>query len=233
MDSVTMDPVKQMEKASQGSPNHAAGKGVIESPEIKRGGFLKNIFTGMISLAKGMKVTFHYFSHPSTVVTQQYPENRDTLKMFDRFRAHLTMAHDEKGQHKCSGCQICQKACPNASISVVNRSNPVTGKKELDRYVWRMDSCTFCNMCVQVCPFGTLKMENQFESSVYDRRLLVYTLNRYAGPTAQVLGKLESDEERTKQMEPRDPYSGPTPMNGQAMAGVAALGEKKGEGESK
>jgi len=194
----------------------------IEAPEIKRGCFISNVFTTLGSLWKGMKVTLYYFTHPSTVVTQQYPENRNTLKMMERFRSQLIMVHDENGHHTCTACGICEQNCPNASITVLGRKNPVSGKKELDRYIWRMDSCTFCNLCVQVCPFGTLEMAGNFEAATYDRRLFVYTLNRYAGPDQKNLLKIENLEDRKKQMEGRDIFGGPVPLSGHSIAGLQA-----------
>ena len=188
----------------------------LVAPEIKRGCLMGNIFNALGSLWKGMKITIYYLTHPSTVVTQQYPENRETLKMMDRVRAQLTMAHDE------TACGICDQNCPNGSINVVDRKNPITGKKELDRYIWRMDSCTFCNICVQVCPFGTLEMKGNFEASVYDRRLFVYTLNKYAGPDQKNLLKIENLDDRKKQMESRDIFGGPVPLSGQSIAGLEA-----------
>jgi NADH-quinone oxidoreductase subunit I len=167
-----------------------------------------------------MKVTFHYLIHPSTVVTQQYPENRATLKMPERLRAQLSMVHDENGYHKCTACHICEQACPNASIHVLERPTPAAAKTELDTFIWRLDSCTFCNLCVMVCPFNVLKMNSTFESSVYDQRLLVMNLVKYAGPTSTVLAKMPDDETRKKAIEARDPYSGPTALNGFAMAGI-------------
>jgi len=196
---------------------------VVVAPEIKRGWFLANWVSGFWSLLKGMKVTGHYFFRPSTVITQQYPENRATLKMFERFRGQLALIHDENQYHKCTGCQICQEACPNGSIVISTRANPVNGKKELDRYIWRMDSCTFCNSCVQVCPFGALKMENGFEHAVYDRRLFVYTLNHFAGPTIQQLGKVTDPEERKKMLDVRKRYEGDVPLAGVSIAGLAGL----------
>lgn len=171
-------------------------------------GILGRIAKGILSLLSGMKVTLHYLLRPSTVITQQYPENRKTLKMFERYRAQLIMVHDEHGFHKCTACQLCQTACPNASIRVIRREKPATGKTELDTFIWRMDSCTFCNACVMVCPFSVLEMKGDFESSVYDRRLLAYNLTRYAGPTSTVLLKVEDPEERKKMIETREVYPG-------------------------
>ncbi|MCM2277692.1 MAG: 4Fe-4S binding protein [Oligoflexia bacterium] len=191
----------------------------VVAPPIQRGGFFSNLATGLKSLLKGMGITFHYFSRPSTVVTQQYPENRATLKMFDRYRMRLSLPHDENGFHKCTACTICEQACPNSSIRIVSRKGAVTNKTELDRFIWRMDSCTFCNACVVACPFSCLKMSGDFECSVYDKSLLVFNLTRYAGPTSTVLMKVTDPQERAKMWEPRDVYSGPVPLRGTAVPG--------------
>lgn len=194
----------------------------IAAPRPAAKGIIRAVLDGIISLLKGMKVTFYYFSHPSSVVTQQYPENRKTLRMADRFRGQLAFVRDENNYHRCTACHICEAACPNGSIRVVDRKGSFTGKNEIDYYVWRFDSCTFCNMCVIVCPFAALKMLPRFESAVYDQRLLVYNLNRYAGPAAAALMKINDPEERKKMMEPRGFYEGPVPLCGAGLPGCPA-----------
>jgi NADH-quinone oxidoreductase subunit I len=185
--------------------------------------WIGQLLSALLSLLKGLRVTFYYFSHPSTVVTKQYPENRESLIMFERFRSRLVMQHDEEGLHKCTACKICEQACPNGSIQVITRKNPALSKTELDAYLWRLDTCIFCNACVQVCPFSVLKMDGAFEQSVYDRRLLAYNLSRYAGPTSTALAKVSDPQEKKKLIEPRTPYYGPLPMGGTALAGLAAV----------
>ena len=37
-------------------------------------------------------------------VLNQYPENRSTLKLSDRFRGTLTMPHNDKNEHRCVAC---------------------------------------------------------------------------------------------------------------------------------
>lgn len=180
----------------------------------------KKIIYGIVSLIKGLRITFGYLINTRAVVTQQYPENRATLKFGDRVRAQLVMNHDEKGYHKCTSCHICEEACPNGSIHVVDRKTPAVSKTELDYFVWRLDSCTFCNLCVLVCPFSCLKMNSQFESAVFDQRLLIYNLNQYAGPTSVALAKLADDDARTKAIQPRVPYEGPVALDGYFLAGI-------------
>ena len=197
---------------------------VIESPKFIERGFFGSVFAGAQSLGKGLRITLSYFFRPSTIVTQQYPENRETLKMFDRYRARLFVVEDDNQYHKCTACQACQTACPNDSIQVFARKN-AANKDEIDHLIWRMDTCTFCNACVQVCPWAAIEFGGEFESSVYDRRLLVYNIIPYAGPTAKDLAKIEDPEKRRELMHPRSAYSGAIPMTGTAMTGLKALGE--------
>ena len=83
------------------------------------GQYFKEIFGGLKSLVKGMAITGHYFTHPEEIITQQYPENRDTLQMFDRFRGEVILTHDENNEHKCTGCSACEVACPNGTIEIL------------------------------------------------------------------------------------------------------------------
>jgi len=198
----------------------------IEAPRLNRFGYIKNVVLSIHSLLKGMMITLSYLLRPSTVVTKQYPENRSTLKMFDRYRASLKLIYEDSGYHRCTGCGICDTACPNGSINIISRKNEVINKKEIDRFIWRMDTCTFCNACVVACPYDALEWSQNFESSVYDRRLLIYNLNHYAGPVAKELEKITGREDRQKHLEPRDIYSGPVPMNGVKLDGIYSLNKK-------
>ncbi len=142
--------------------------------------YLQKIATGLISLASGMGVTIRYFVSPSRIITQQYPENRESLQMMDRFRGHLIMIHDENDQHRCTACGICEKACPNGTISVLTTKDQ-TGRKVLGRYIYRLSQCTLCNLCTESCPFGAITMGREFELATYDRQLLTFVLNKTQG----------------------------------------------------
>ena len=136
--------------------------------------YIKGFFHGLGSLLTGLKVTGREFFTPK--VTEQYPENRATLRMFDRFCGELTMPHDAEGRNKCIACGLCQSACPNGTI----RITPETGKsrKRLVLYEYDLGACMFCRLCVNACPTGAIRFSTDFEHAVYTREKLVKTLNK-------------------------------------------------------
>jgi len=143
--------------------------------------YLKEIFGGIRALLKGMMVTGYYFVHPGQIVTQQYPENRKTLQMFDRFKGEVVMPHNEKNEHKCTACGICEMNCPNGSIEIISEMvvTPEGKKKKIiSKHIYHLGMCTFCNLCVKTCPSNALKMDQTFEHAVFDRAKLTKVLNQ-------------------------------------------------------
>jgi NADH-quinone oxidoreductase subunit I len=153
--------------------------------------YLKEIVLGVWSLMKGMKVTGSYFLRPSTIVTQKYPDNRKDLVMFDRFKGEVVMPHNEINEHKCTGCGICEINCPNGSIEVISKSILTEdGKKKraIDKHIYRLGMCTFCALCVKTCPSNALAFSQKFEHAVFNRALLIKTLNK---PGSQLMKGVE------------------------------------------
>ncbi|GHV10985.1 NADH-quinone oxidoreductase subunit I [Fibrobacterales bacterium] len=142
--------------------------------------YVNAVLTGPVSLLKGMGVTLKYFFNPKRIVTEQYPENKATLKMHERFRGRVELIHNEQGFHNCTSCGICEKACPNASINVLSTKN-MAGKKVLGKYLYRYDTCTQCGLCVDSCPFGCLGFAHDFESASWDKKSFELVLNKCEG----------------------------------------------------
>jgi len=143
--------------------------------------YVSDILKGIYSLASGMVVTMKEFF--TKKVTEQYPENRATLHIADRFRGELVMPHDANNEHACTACGICQMNCPNGTIQVISKMIEPTEeggkpKKVLDTYIYDLGMCTFCNLCVITCPSDAIKFENTFENSLFTRAKLIQTLNK-------------------------------------------------------
>ena len=138
-----------------------------------------------------MKVTGYYISHPKEIITQQYPENRDTLKMFERFRGEVVMPHDENNEHKCTGCSACELACPNGTIEIISdRVLNEEGKKKkiLDKFVYHLSMCSLCYSCIEACPTDAIIMSQDFEHAVFNRSELTKVLNK---PGSKVMKGIE------------------------------------------
>ena len=142
--------------------------------------YFKRCITGPWSLMCGLSVSLKYFFDPRRIVTEQYPENRKTLKMHERFRGKLEMIEDADGNNRCTACGMCERACPNASINVLSTKN-IAGKKVLGRYVYHFASCTQCGLCVEACPFGAIRMIQEFEVATTDPNTLEMILNKKEG----------------------------------------------------
>jgi len=153
--------------------------------------YIKEIILGVWSLLKGMKVTGSYFFRPSTIVTQKYPDNRKELVMFERFKGEVIMPHNEKNEHKCTGCGICEINCPNGTIEVISKTVLTEdGKKKraIDKHIYRLGMCTFCALCVKSCPFNALAFSQEFEHAIFNRALLIKVLNK---PGSQLMKGVE------------------------------------------
>lgn len=141
--------------------------------------YLGGLFRGIGSLLTGMKTTMTVYFRKK--VTEQYPENRAKLVMFDRFRGTLAMPHNEANEHRCIACGLCQNACPNDTIAITTQTlETEDGKKKkvLARYDYDLGSCIFCELCVNACPHNAITFDQNFEHAVFDRTKLVLQLNR-------------------------------------------------------
>lgn len=105
--------------------------------------YFSSFFKGIKSLSVGLKTTMREFFTPK--VTEQYPENRKELKMFDRFRGTLVMPHNERNEHHCVACGLCQMACPNGTIHVTSETIETEDGKR--RKCWPSMSTTSARAC--------------------------------------------------------------------------------------
>lgn len=163
--------------------------------------YFSSLGTGIASLIKGMQVTGKEFITPK--ITEKYPEDRDVVKVPDRFRAILTLKYDDEGRHKCIACGSCERSCPNGTIKLTTKMvDTIDGKKKkkLEKYSYDLGSCTFCQLCVTSCPTDAIAFSNDFEQAVFTRDKLVKKLNylpekEEPAPSPEELARIQAERE--------------------------------------
>lgn len=107
------------------------------------------------------------------IFTVQYPEEKVPVPEEFRFVPFLVYDIDEDGEKKyrCTSCGICSKVCPPQCIWIERSTNPKTGRPVPDpaEFYIDIDICMNCGLCSEFCPFNAIKMDHEYEISVFDR----------------------------------------------------------------
>lgn len=163
--------------------------------------YFSSLASGIYSLLQGMQVTGKEFITPK--ITEKYPENRENPPVAERFRACLELKYDSEGNHKCIACGMCERVCPNGTISLTTKMVDTADgkkKKKLEAYTYYLGSCTFCQLCVSNCPTQAIDFSNDFEQAVFTRDKLVKKLNylpekEEPAPSPEELARIQAERE--------------------------------------
>ncbi|HET97160.1 MAG TPA: NADH-quinone oxidoreductase subunit I [Desulfurivibrio alkaliphilus] len=135
-------------------------------------GYFQELYEGGKSLLVGMGITFKYMLQP--VVTMQYP--RQSVKMTPRYRGHIELVADEKGNNKCIVCGMCQRNCPSGCISLAGKKPEGGKKKVLTQYQLDFTTCSLCGSCVEGCPTGALDFSKEYNLAGLTRQEYIFDL---------------------------------------------------------
>lgn len=114
-------------------------------------------------ILKGMSITLkNMLRGPITV---QYP--REKVELPERARWAVQMKLDEEGNHKCTACMACAKACPDYIIDL-QATTAEDRSKHIDRWHYELGACMMCGLCVEACPFDAIEMGHDYELARYD-----------------------------------------------------------------
>jgi NADH-quinone oxidoreductase subunit I len=125
----------------------------------------------------------------SGIFTIQYPEEKLPVPEEFRFVPFLVYDVGPNGeeQDRCTSCGICAKVCPPQCIWIVRTNDPNTGRPipEPAEFYIDMDICMNCGFCAEYCPFDAIKMDHDYELSVYDRHAQnIYNKEKLSKPAS-------------------------------------------------
>jgi NADH-quinone oxidoreductase subunit I len=127
------------------------------------------------------------------IFTIQYPEEKMPVPEEFRFIPFLLYEEGPNGEKKdrCTSCGICAKVCPPQCIWIVRTSDPNTGRPvpEPKAFFIDVDICMNCGFCAEYCPFDAIKMDHDYELSVYNRHAKnIYDKDKLMKPVSYYAG---------------------------------------------
>ena len=112
-------------------------------------------------------------SEATGIFTVQYPDEKMPVPEEFRYVPFLIYEVDENGEKhdRCTSCGICAKVCPPQCIWIVRTNDPKTRRPipEPEQFYIDVDVCMNCGLCAEYCPFDAIKMDHDYELSVYNR----------------------------------------------------------------
>ena len=126
----------------------------------------KGLVDGLAVTARNFVGSYFYKDRLTTV---QYPEER--VQTPENSRTFPFLVFDESpDKPRCTACKICEVECPPKCIYIV-MDRDEKGKPRQQPKIFDIDIsvCMQCQICVEVCPFESIKMDNDYEKSKYDR----------------------------------------------------------------
>ena len=142
---------------------------VTEQPLTFKG-YFRNIRDAVVSVFKGMMITFKYV-YGVKPVTIEYPEVREVLPDSSRSRLYNDVEN-------CISCMQCATACPVDCIYIAavkrdktapqlktTSGNPI--RLDLTQYTIDTALCCYCGLCTTVCPTECLTHTTDYEFSQF------------------------------------------------------------------
>jgi NADH-quinone oxidoreductase subunit I len=154
------------------------GSGLLKGLAVTLKHFLDTYVDDIRWLGKRRYYSVEGLAHRSSkdargIFTIQYPDEKLPVPEEFRFVPFLIYETDEDGQKhdRCTSCGICAKVCPPQCIWIVRTNDPKTGRPvpEPKEFFIDIDICMNCGFCAEYCPFDAIKMDHDYELSVYDR----------------------------------------------------------------
>jgi NADH-quinone oxidoreductase subunit I len=124
------------------------------------------IFKDIKALISGMGIAGKHLGRHA--ITIQYPEQK--WEMPERSRGMVVLLSDkETGELNCTGCVLCEKACPTSAINIDAPRDPETKKREVKSFTLDHALCCYCGLCEEACNFSAIKLVPKYEYSTENK----------------------------------------------------------------
>ncbi len=153
------------------------GKGIVTGLGITQKHFIMTFVDDIRHLGKKYYTREGIALRTSTeadgIFTIQYPDEKAPVPEEFRYIPFLVYEEGPNGEkvERCTSCGICAKVCPPQCIWIVRTTDPNTGRPvpaPAEFYI-DIDMCMNCGFCAEFCPFDAIKMDHDYELSVYNR----------------------------------------------------------------
>jgi NADH-quinone oxidoreductase subunit I len=187
------------------------GSGIWKGLSVTLKRFVDTYLEDLSWLMKGQK---RYYSEEGIaqrrsaetrgIFTVQYPEEKLPVPEEFRFIPFLLYDEGENGERqvRCTSCGICAKVCPPQCIWIVRTSDPKTGRPvpEPAEFYIDVDICMNCGFCAEYCPFDAIKMDHDYELSVYNRHEKnIYNVEKLLKPVSYYANIRPANYQREEQ----------------------------------
>lgn len=108
-----------------------------------------------------------------TPITVQYPHEK--VELPERSRWAVALKCDADGNHKCTACMACERACPDYIIKL-DFTTAEDRSKHIDHWRYEIGACMMCGLCVEACPFDAIEMSHAYELARTDPDTLTVEL---------------------------------------------------------
>jgi NADH-quinone oxidoreductase subunit I len=185
------------------------GKGIFDGLKVTLRHFVNSYLDDFKRRGKGYYteegVKYRSSTDVEGIFTVQYPEEKLMTPEEFRFIPFLLYEEGENGeQHdRCTSCGICAKVCPPQCIWIVQVNDPETGRPvpEPEEFFIDIDICMNCGFCAEFCPFDAIKMDHDYELSVYNRHdKNIFNKERLSQPVSYYAGIRPTNYEREEEI---------------------------------